>query len=430
MNIYSILNMITIPLIITVGIVVILLYMVAYLNRFFNYLKIKESRYIGKESMEWLEMLILYTLFSFATVIIIETNSFLNQEFRVYTANIIFPFFSIFFSIFLIILFSLLILAINNRAFKYFRGELTIKPEKTISEKFGYYLELIIKYLIYLFATIASLITVFAGFNMLRDAERMIYSFIAENIGDIVMIIIFIVIMVIVYLLFVAYIRDIKLRSKYQKDKLSKYLSSFIRNSILTILIIGIVLIILSMLGFGYADIFVFIFFITVLLIGVFLVFLSPVKNAISGIIILLTEPFLEEDFVLIDDEIEGIIANINLLYTEVKDRHGKTILVPNHRILESSVKVISSTGKMFPLIFDFTIESSLPPEDVENLSVAASGEIPGVVKDEKPRILVKNIAPEGISYTIMIYIEDPFSADFIKSEMLKRIISSMKKGG
>ncbi|MFP3318011.1 MAG: mechanosensitive ion channel family protein [Thermoplasmata archaeon] len=424
MEIFSILKMITIPLIITVGIIVILLYLVAYLNRFFNYLKIKETKLIGKESIQWLELLIFYTIFTLATVLIIVINSYLYKEIKLYTANIIFPFFNIFFSIFLIILFSSFLLAINSRAFKYLRGELNIKPEKVISEKFGYYLELLIKYIIYFFALMASLITIFAGFNMLHDAEKAFYSFVVENMEGIVLIIIFIVIMIIVYLLFVAYIRDIKLRSKYQKEKLSKYLSSFIRNTVTTLLILGMLMMILSMLGFSYADIFVFIFFISVVFIGVFLVFLSPIKNAISGIIILLTEPFLEEDYIVIDETLEGIIININLLYTEIKDRHGKIIFIPNSRILEGNIRVMSSPGKMFPLIFEFSLNSSIDFDQLEEIFINASNEIPGILKEEKPRLFIKDVSKDKVSYVLKLYIEDPMLADQIKTEIFKKLLS------
>ncbi|MEM1654689.1 MAG: hypothetical protein QXD07_06430, partial [Thermoplasmata archaeon] len=78
MEIFQILKIITIPLIVTVGIFVILLYIIAYLNRFFNYLKIKETKLIGKESIDLLEILILYTLFSVSAILLIELYSYIN----------------------------------------------------------------------------------------------------------------------------------------------------------------------------------------------------------------------------------------------------------------------------------------------------------------------------------------------------------------
>ncbi|MEM0098343.1 MAG: mechanosensitive ion channel family protein [Thermoplasmata archaeon] len=427
MEIFQILKIITIPLIVTVGIFVILLYIIAYLNRFFNYLKIKETKLIGKESIDLLEILILYTLFSVSAILLIELYSYINYDIRRYTADIIFPYFLMFFSIFLIVLFSFFILAINNRAFKYMRGELSIKPQRIISEKFGYYLELIIKYIVYIFAILASILTVFAGFNMLHDAERAFVDFVISNLKGFVMVIIFISIMFIVYLLFIAYIRDIKLRSKTQKEKLLKYLSTFIKNTVLSILLLGLIMIILSMFGFSFADIFVFTFFIMVILIGVFLLFLTPIKNAISGIIILINEPFLEEDYVIINEKFEGIIMNINLLYTEIKDKLGKILLVPNSKILEGSIKVLSSPGKMFPISFEFSLPINRKFEDVENICINASNDIPSVVVNEKPKILIKEIMQERVTYMVKLFIEDPMMAENVKSEFLKRIKLSME---
>ena len=186
-------------------------------------------------------------------------------------------------------------------------------------------------------------------------------------------------------------------------------------------------MIILSMFGFSFADIFVFTFFIMVILIGVFLLFLTPIKNAISGIIILINEPFLEEDYVIINEKFEGIIMNINLLYTEIKDKLGKILLVPNYKILEGSIKLLISPGKMFPISFEFSLPINRKFEDVENICINASNDIPSVVVNEKPKILIKEIMQERVTYMVKLFIEDPMMAENVKSEFLKRIKLSME---
>ncbi|MGC8564840.1 MAG: mechanosensitive ion channel domain-containing protein [Thermoplasmata archaeon] len=428
MELLSLLDHLLIPIIATIGIVVIALYIISYLNRFFSYLKIKESVFLGENSVQVLEIMLLYSFFSFLFVFLIYIYSGIGFGIRDYTTRIIFPYLYTFFSIILVLLFSMLFLSINNRAFKYLRGELHTKPKTIISEKVGYYTELIIKYFIYFLALIFSIIILLSSFGVLGNTTKGLIIFFSRNVEGLLMILFLIIIGIVLYLIFVAFINDIKLRSKSQKEKLGKYLTGILRNTIIILVLLGIILIFLSMLGFRYADIFVFIFFIIIILIMVFFVFYSPLKNAISGIIILSLEPFVEDDYISIENEIEGTVLNIKLLYTEIKDTRGKINLIPNSKILEKTVRVISSPGKNFPIRFEIEIPGTIGPETFEKIFLESVMDIPYIDQTERPSIFLKNIGSNFDKYEICIHVESSEKGDFIKSEILKRLKSAMYK--
>jgi|GEM_PF-2289535 len=428
MELLSLLNHLLIPIIATIGIVVIALYIISYLNRFFSYLKIKESVFLGENSVQVLELMLLYSFFSFLFVFLIYIYSGIGFGIEDYTTRIIFPYLYTFFSIILVLLFSMLFLSINNRVFRYLRGELHTKPKTTISEKVGYYTELIIKYFIYLLALIFSIIILLSSFGVLGNTTKGLIIFFSRNVEGLLMILFLIIIGIVLYLIFVAFINDIKLRSKSQKEKLSKYLTGILRNTIIILVLLGIILIFLSMLGFRYADIFVFIFFIIIILIMVFFVFYSPLKNAISGIIILSLEPFVEDDYISIENEIEGTVLNIKLLYTEIKDTRGKINFIPNSKILEKTVRVISSPGKNFPIRFEIEVPGTIGPETFEKIFLESIMDIPYIDQTERPSIFLENIGSNSDKYEICIHAESSEKSDFIKSEILKRLKSAMYK--
>ncbi len=426
MGLVHIFNQLLIPIIATIGIVVIALYIVSYLNRFFNYLKIKESIFLGENSVELLEIILLYAFFSFLFVFLIYIYSNIGFGIRDYTTKIIFPYIYTFFSIILVLLFSMLVLSIVNRIFRYMRGELHTKPKKLISERVGYYSELIIKYIIYLMALIFSIIILLSSFGLLGNTSRGLGLFFSRNMEGFLMIILLIIIGIILYLLFGAFIRDIKLRSSNQKEKLGKYLMGIIRNSIIILVSFGIILIFLSMLGFRYADIFVFIFFIILILVIILFIFYTPVKNAISGLIILSSEPFVEEDYISINNEIEGFVINIGILFTQIRDNMGKIIYVPNSKILSESVRVISSPGRSFPVRINVEVPSHIKTGEFEELIMKIISDIPNIEQNERPGIFLKQIGKDFDKYEICIHAETSEKSEQVKSELLKKIKSAV----
>lgn len=426
MDLITLLNQLLIPIIATIGVVVITLYIISYLNRFFNYLKMKESIFLGENSVQMLEIILLYSLFSFLFVFLIYVYSGIGFNFKDYTSKIIFPYLYTFFAIILVLLFSLFLLSINNRVFRYLRGELHAKPKNIISEKVGYYSELIIKYFIYFLALIFSIIILLSSFGVLGNTTKGLMIFFANNVEGLLMIFFLMIAGVIVYLLFVAFIRDIKLRSKSQKEKLGRYLTGILRNTIIVVVLLGIILIFLSMLGLRYADIFVFIFFIIIIFIVVLFVFYTPLKNAISGIIILSLEPFVEDDYISIEGEIEGTVINIKLLFTEIRDNRGKINLVPNSKILERTVTIISSPGKNFPLRFDVNVPSRIDTNAFEELLLKSIEDIPYIDQSERPLLFLKDIGKDFDKYEICIHSESSEHGEYIKSEILKKLKSAM----
>jgi len=428
MSLVYLFNQLLVPVLVTVGVVVILLYVISYLNRFFNYLKIKESIFLGADAVQFLEIILLYALFSAMFVFVLFVYSHIGYTVKMYTTAIIFPYIYTFFSIILVLLFSLFLLSINSRVFRYLRGELHIKPKKEVSEKVGYYTELIIKYFIYLISVIVSIIILLSSFFVLSNTGKGLSIFFYRNIDGFVMMILLVIFGLIAYLLFAAFIRDIKLRSKSQKEKLGKYLTTILRNSILTLIFLGIILIFLSMLGFRYADIFVFIFFIIFIFVIILFIFYTPLKNAISGIIILSTEPFVEDDYISIQNEIEGTVFSIKLLYTEIKDTRGKINLIPNSKLLEKIVRVVSSPGRNFPVRFEVKIPSKIRTEDFEKMIYTVISDISDIDQNERPAIFLKEIGLDLDTYEICLHAESSESVESIKSEILKKLKSAMEE--
>ncbi|MGC8585456.1 MAG: mechanosensitive ion channel domain-containing protein [Thermoplasmata archaeon] len=426
MNILSMLNQLLIPIIVTIGVFVIGLYLVSYISRMMRYLKIKESPILGDEGLNIIEIILFYTIFSFLFVIIILSYAFSMNLLAEYTIKIIFPYFNMFFLIMLIFLFSFLFLTINNRTFRYLKGELHIKPRNLWSYKLGTYVELIIKYVIYLMTFFLIIIVFLSGLGILRNTIENLYIFTSRNVDGIITMLIIILAGLLTYLFINAYLKDIKLKSKSNKDKLFIYISGILKHFISTIVIVGLILVFLSMVGFTFADIFVFIIFIIFLIFSFVFIFTPPFTNALCGLSILITEPFMIGDYIKIDEiDVMGEIIDIKLMNTVIRDYSENIVYVPNSRILNLTIQNIGSREKIFPVRAEFTTDDPISKERIEDC-IVKNMVSQYIIYDIRPKVHLSKVEGKKKFYEIVVFIDDISKMDEVKTDILEFIYSCM----
>ncbi|MGC8610047.1 MAG: mechanosensitive ion channel domain-containing protein [Thermoplasmata archaeon] len=426
MNLFELLNDLLIPIIVTIGIIVIGLYLVSYLTRLIKYLKIKESPILGDEAFSILEIIFLYTLFSFLFIIIILSYAFSMHLLAQYTTKIIFPYFNMFFLIMMIFLFSFLFLTINSRLFRYLRGELHIKPKNIWSYKLSSYMELFIKYLIYSLTTIFILIVILSSFGILKNTVEGIYSFSSKNIDGFITMFILLLGGILTYLFINAYLKDIKLKSRANKDKLLLYISGILKHFISSIIIVGIILIFLSMIGFTYADVFVFIVFIIFLIFSFSIIFTPPLINALAGLSILISETFVIGNYIKIDDiNFIGEIIDIKIMNTVLRDHRGNIIYVPNSKMMNYSVTNIGIYEKIIPVKIELLTEKNVDKDFIEECILKEKIN-DHIIYNNKPKVYLQKIENNKKIYEILVYIDDIGKIDDVKTDILEKLYLCM----
>ena len=125
----------------------------------------------------------------------------------------------------------------------------------------------------------------------------------------------------------------------------------------------------------------------------------SSLTNLMSGIVILVTKPFVAGDLVE-SNGISGVAKEIGLFYTELTTLDNKTIFVPNSEL--SASKIINYTKEpnrrvdlIFPCSYDYPVQTVL--ETLRGML----REIPGVLEDPAPVALVENYASSNIMYQV-----------------------------
>jgi small-conductance mechanosensitive channel len=126
------------------------------------------------------------------------------------------------------------------------------------------------------------------------------------------------------------------------------------------------------------------------------------IKNFISGILILLQQPFE------IGDRIEvsgfgGTVLNISVRATELKTWDGRIVIIPNGDIYASSVVNYSaSVHRRVSLTVGVGNDSDL--NKVARITHQVIAGLPGVLKDPQPSVTFRNFGESSIDFTLLFW--------------------------
>lgn len=107
-------------------------------------------------------------------------------------------------------------------------------------------------------------------------------------------------------------------------------LSAFFANVIKTVVLVFVVIIALGKFGITIAP---FIAALSAVALGGALAMQGPLSNYASGLVIILTRPFVVGDTITIQG-MTGIVEDIRLAYTLLSNEDGQTITIPNKQIV------------------------------------------------------------------------------------------------
>ena len=186
------------------------------------------------------------------------------------------------------------------------------------------------------------------------------------------------------------------LRRIVERSKISGSLGNFLLKLAKIALDFVAILIVAGSLGF---DVTALLAVFSLLGLALSLSVQSSLTNLMSGIVILLTKPFEAGDFVETDG-VSGTVKNIGLFYTELTTLDNKTIFAPNSDL--SASKIINYTREPNRRVdLKFGASYDCPVQTVMEALRGMVCEIPGVLEEPAPAVLVENYGSSSIEYTV-----------------------------
>lgn len=146
----------------------------------------------------------------------------------------------------------------------------------------------------------------------------------------------------------------------------------------------------------------------------------DTLKNLVSGLIILLSKPFVAGDL-LEFGEYEGFVDSIRIFYTTIHTWDNKTVRIPNS-VLTSTEVINCSTGENRRITLHFTVSYDDNLTKVKSViyNVMAKNDL--ILEDPEPKVYVNKHLDNGVDIVVFAWAhhDDYYSVYFYMQENVK----------
>ena len=417
----------TLPIIAAIiAVTAILVYGLAYLSRYFEYLKMQESKYLDRGTLDFVHRGLELVLIAIWIVVIMAIASIGSPEVRGLLIEFIQRFPAISFVIFTLFVAAVLVRALR-RFGAYLRGELRTKPRNLAQPRLWGVTELFLKYLI---LGVAILISFVGAVDILPASvpEKAFFEGVRANLTT-PSSQLFAGLAIAVAGLFVAFglarfsdslFEDMKQRSKKHGPKVLDQFKGLTRNAVyvlsfVTVLFLelGLVLDPSQLLAFGVSFV--------IVALAALLVSFDAIRNWFAGLALMQADPFAVGDRVKIGEDLVGDVTAITLTMTQVRTGRGETVTLPNREVLTKSVMNFTRSDQ-HPIFVELSVGWAVSHKTVEALLVEAARRTPGILEAPPPQVFWKDVEGNAIVHQLLAYTNDPEQMKQVKSALLYTI--------
>lgn len=201
------------------------------------------------------------------------------------------------------------------------------------------------------------------------------------------------------------------------KSKLKGTAANFLTTLAKTALVCLYVIVLLSSLGVDTTSL-VAIF--SVLTLAVSLAVQGVISNLASGIMLVVTKPFEEGNFVEIDGT-SGIVEHIGITCTRMRTGDNKVVIVPNANITDNTI-VNYSTKETRRLDLTFGVGYDSDIEQVKAVILGVIAKHDNILRDPAPLVRLTNHGDSSLDFVVRVWVKqsDYWPVNFdLKEEVL-----------
>jgi len=414
--------------------IVVVMYLLAYITRFFHFLKMKEFVYLDDATLELVKKVIqtiIIGLTAIGVIFLAQINSLdVRNVFIVIMKHI--P--SIFFVV-LVIFIAVIFVKLIHRFAEYLRGNLKAKPKKVAPPGTLEYAETALKYTIYV---VAAMIALIGGLALLPPEEfsglDVWFQNIQRSLDPAVIIPLVTSIVLLIFITFVisrimdTFYEDLYKHSKKYSVRVNDMLKRISKDVLyLVVLLIGVFIILSRFLSYTEMLLTLGI----VILIFVLMAFLASdiIKNSFSGLTLMVSDPFSEGNRVKILNGMVCDVQRMDLTHTQVKTLKGEIVNVPNTELNKHEI-VNLSRSENFAFSLLIGADSKIPHQKIEELLAKAVEKTSGVINEPKPELFGFEVRDQSIIYELLAYTNSPKDVRKTKSELIYNLQEAFQEEG
>jgi len=155
---------------------------------------------------------------------------------------------------------------------------------------------------------------------------------------------------------------------------------------------------------------------------------INTLGNAIAGLIVMTSRPFLVGDRIFFKGQFADIIA-VELIYTKMLTLDNVLVSVPNQELLRAEVKNFGKK-KVVRRHVAVTPGYEYDSRDVEKVLLEAAGEVPRILKEPEPYVRITNFKDYAVEYTLYVFINEIKRMREIDAELHRNVLEACKRHG
>ena len=152
--------------------------------------------------------------------------------------------------------------------------------------------------------------------------------------------------------------------------------------------------------------------------------------NYVSGFVILLERSLRIGDVVRVDN-FEGVDTDIKTRYTLIRALNGRESVVPNELIITQRVENLSTADPRVQVAINVAVGYDSDVARVQQILCAAANVSERVLRDPAPAAYLANFGPDGLEFTLSVWIKDPENGQLsLRSEINLAILRGLREAG
>ncbi len=423
-------------LLVVIGIVLftVLLFIFSHLSRYISFLKLKERTYVNDQTLDSVFSAVRLISIIFVLVTILYVGAMLEIE--LFLTLFEFALDYIFILMAGVTFFSFLLLAQLSSVWISIKGdEAKEDPNAMVKSGILDFAQGFVKYILLFFGIVISFLV-----GLLTTPNQAVRDQIFEVTGisgmdttlllqEVLSLITILVVLYLIGKLSSMMLDDFKTKTTKFPPKLIDLIRTLIRYLLYWLAFVVTLMVILDILGFQFMELVI----LTILAITITIILIigsSPsMKNATSGIVLLLTDSINKGDWVKLGDDEVGEVIEQHLVFTRVRTNFGDVMDIPNDKVLGSTIHNFTTIDGL-RLDIDIPINSDVPFEEVGSIIHEASAGVQGLDPQFDINVRLLEISKTSSMYCINAWVLDPSKADDIRSELLKAFHKKLKDKG
>ncbi len=412
------------------GIVVVTLYSLTYLDRYFQYLKVKERKYeyIDERTFDLIYQAYSYIVLITVVISLMYIASMASPPIKTeiwlflrYTVDV--------FLTIMILLITATITRIAGKIMDHLIDAAKADAKAVLRMRMLLIMDILLRYMIYLIGGLIALLIFLTSTDLGPQLITGIEKFIEASLPDIFLIIFLLIITYFISKFIGSILEDIKKHStKFAPPVIDVY-KAILRYGLYLIVTAILISILLGMAGLAQAGLMVIIAFIFIIAVLVALIISTPLKNIVSGFVLMNSDPIDEGDRVKIMDDLVCDVLEMNMMFMRVRTLRGEVIDIPNNEIISKKIVNFSRSNE-YAMSVVATVDFNIPHQQVEKIMLEAAEKTDGIVSEPLPEVYGKEIEGNTIKHELLAYTTTPEKMKKIKSELIYNVQELFHKNG